>query len=68
MAEDQKGPGDTPGQPAGEKPAGKKLDRRDVLLGLSTVPALGLFGYAWRKQHQYERKPAEAASAKTAAA
>ena len=25
----------------------KKLDRRDVLKGLSTLPALGLFGYAW---------------------
>ncbi len=49
--EDQKGPGDAPGKPAEAKPAGKKLDRRDVLLGLSTVPALGLFGYAWRKQH-----------------
>jgi hypothetical protein len=24
----------------------KSVDRRDVLLGLSTVPALGLFGYA----------------------
>jgi predicted dehydrogenase len=68
MAEDQKGPGDAPGQPAGAKPAGKKLDRRDVLLGLSTVPALGLFGYAWRKQHQYERKPVEAASARAASA
>ena len=39
-----------------------------MLLGLSTVPALGLFGYAWRKQHQYEQKPKEAASAQTAAA
>ena len=34
---------------------GRKLDRRDVLKGLSTVPALGLFGYAWNKQRQYER-------------
>ena len=55
----------------GKKDSGKaierKVDRRDVLLGLSTVPALGLFGYAWRKQHQYERKQKEAASAKTAA-
>jgi predicted dehydrogenase len=66
--EDQKGPGDAPGQPAGAKGAGKKLDRRDVLLGLSTVPALGLFGYAWKRQHEYEQKPREAASAKAAAA
>ena len=28
----------------------RKLDRRDVLKGLSTVPALGLFGYAWNAQ------------------
>jgi len=66
--EDQKGPGDAPGKPAEAKSAGKRLDRRDVLRGLSTVPALGLFGYAWRKQHQYEQKPKEAASAKAAAA
>ena len=32
-------------QAAAEGPA--KLDRREVLMGLSTVPALGLFGYAW---------------------
>jgi len=66
--EDPKDPQGAPGEPAEKKPAGKKLDRRDVLLGLSTVPALGLFGYAWRKQHQYEQKPKEAASARTAAA
>ena len=30
--------------------APRKLDRRDVLKGLSTVPALGLFGYAWQTQ------------------
>ena len=29
-----------------------KLDRRDLLMGLSTVPALGLFGYAWNRQQQ----------------
>ena len=40
-----------------------KLDRRDVLKGLSTVPALGLFGYAWRRQSQYRQARAEAASA-----
>ena len=66
--EDDKGPEGASGKPAETGPAGKKLDRRDVLLGLSTVPALGLFGYAWKKQHEYEQKPKEAASAKTAAA
>jgi predicted dehydrogenase len=59
--EDEKGGKSEPG-PAIER----KLDRRDVLLGLSTVPALGLFGYAWRKQHQYEQKQKEVVSAKTA--
>jgi predicted dehydrogenase len=44
-------------------PLEKRIDRRDVLLGLSTVPALGLFGYAWRKQHEYQQKQKEAASA-----
>jgi predicted dehydrogenase len=67
-AEDAKGPGGGAGEPAEKKPAGRKLDRRDVLLGLSTVPALGLFGYAWKKQHEYEQRPKEAASARTAAA
>jgi predicted dehydrogenase len=47
---------------AGEVP-GKKLGRRDVLLGLSTVPAAGLFGYAWRKQRAYEQIQKQAASA-----
>jgi predicted dehydrogenase len=42
--------------------APKKLDRRDVLKGLSTVPALGLFGYAWNKQRQYQQATAEAAA------
>src|SRR5512134_3345165 len=46
----------------------KKIDRRDVLLGLSTVPALGLFGYAWQRQHSYEQmQKAEAAPAPGAA-
>ena len=44
-------------------PEGQKIDRRDVLRGLSTVPALGLFGYAWRKQHEYGQKQKDAASA-----
>src|SRR3954468_24941071 len=33
----------------------KKFDRRDVLKGLSTLPALGLFGYAWQKQRAYQQ-------------
>ena len=40
--------------------AGRTLDRRDMLLALSTVPALGLFGYAWRRQHAYEQKQKDA--------
>jgi predicted dehydrogenase len=51
-----------------QEPAGRKLNRRDVLLGLGTVPALGLFGYAWHRQHAYEQKQkAEAAPAPAAA-
>lgn len=46
----------------------KKIDRREVLKGLSTVPALGLFGYAWRKQHQYQQARLEATAAPTAPA
>src|SRR6187549_1363067 len=46
-----------------------KLDRRDLLMGLSTVPALGLFGYAWSRQQQYRSgKEAAAATAPAAAA
>src|SRR4029450_13108226 len=41
----------------------KKLDRRDLLMGLSTVPALGLFGYAWQQQRGYQQTRAEAAAA-----
>jgi len=52
--------------PAG--PLEKRIDRRDVLLGLSTVPALGIFGYAWHKQRGYERRTREAAGAGTAPA
>jgi predicted dehydrogenase len=65
--DDQKDPGEAAGKPAETKTAGKKLDRRDVLMGLSTVPALGLFGYAWKKQYEYEQRPKEAARAKAAA-
>jgi predicted dehydrogenase len=40
--------------------AGKTLDRRDILQGLSTVPVLGLFGYALNKQLGYETAQKEA--------
>ncbi|HNV02616.1 MAG TPA: Gfo/Idh/MocA family oxidoreductase [Vicinamibacterales bacterium] len=52
--DDEKDKVAVPPRPAG----GRKLDRRDVLKGLSTVPALGLFGYAWQKQRQYEQAAA----------
>ncbi len=45
-----------------------KLGRRDLLMGLSTVPALGLFGYAWARQQQYRRGREAAAAATPAAA
>ncbi len=61
--EDAKGKG---APPAGIEPA--KLDRRDVLKGLSTVPALGLFGYAWQKQRRYQHARTEAAAAPASAA
>ncbi len=41
----------------------KRIDRRDMLKGLSTVPALGLFGYAWQKERRYQRAKMEAAVA-----
>ena len=43
-----------------------KLGRRDVLRGLSTVPALGLFGYAWNQQRKYQHGNAEEAAASPA--
>ena len=47
----------------------KKLDRRDILKGLSTLPALGLFGYAWQRQRAYQQtKVAEVANAAKAPA
>ena len=46
----------------------RRLDRRDVLKGLSTVPALGLFGYAWQRQRQYQQARLEAAAAPAAGA
>jgi predicted dehydrogenase len=45
----------------------RKFDRRDVLKGLSTVPALGLFGYAWKKKRDHDRVQQAAASAGGAA-
>jgi len=58
MADEKDKQGKTPG----------KLDRRDLLKGLSTVPALGLFGYAWHTQRAYQQAAAEAQVAPTQAA
>lgn len=44
-----------------------RLNRRDVLKGLSTVPALGLFGYAWQRQRQYQNARIERATTSAAA-
>src|SRR6478672_6670079 len=55
-----------PGTPPKDEP--RKLDRRDLLKGLSTVPALGLFGYAWHTQRAYQQAAAEAQVAPTQAA
>jgi len=46
----------------------KKLDRREVLKGLSTVPALGLFGYAWKKQREYQEATTQSIAAPVPAA
>ena len=68
MADEKKG-ADAPdgGASAPQKPEparpGRTIDRRDVLLGLSTVPALGLFGYAWSRQVAYQRAQTAAAEA-----
>ncbi|RPJ77898.1 MAG: gfo/Idh/MocA family oxidoreductase, partial [Acidobacteria bacterium] len=56
--EDEKSKGTAKAGPQGPR----KLDRRDVLKGLSTVPALGLFGYAWQKQRTYEQAKLESVS------
>jgi predicted dehydrogenase len=48
--------------------SGQKIDRRDMLRGLSTAPALGLFGYAWSRQKGYEQKREQAATATEATA
>jgi len=64
--DDQKDVKDNPAPPP---PPARTLDRRDVLLGLSTVPAVGLFGYAWSRQREYERRlQQDAAAASTTSA
>jgi predicted dehydrogenase len=70
MADEKK---DEPGAGGGSGPAappagGRRIDRRDVLIGLSTVPALGLFGYAWSRQRSYDEQRRQAASATASAA
>jgi predicted dehydrogenase len=62
--EDEKGKATAQAGAAGPR----KLDRRDVLKGLSTVPALGLFGYAWYQQREYEHAKAQASAAPVAPA
>ena len=69
MADEKKGEGapdagaSGPQTPPAAKPS-RTMDRRDVLLGLSTVPALGLFGYAWSRQVGYQRAQRAAADAR----
>ena len=48
---------DEKGKPKKSADAGgpPKINRRDLLIGLSTAPALGLFGYAWNKQRGYQQ-------------
>jgi predicted dehydrogenase len=58
---DEKDTEDTPAQPTQKKRVGQPIGRRDVLLGLSTAPALGLFGYALNEKRSYERKEEETA-------
>jgi len=53
--------------PPGKAPEKKRIDRRDVLRGLSTVPALGLFGYALQKQRSYQQVQKEMAAGAKAA-
>jgi len=52
----------------GGAPGVRKLDRREVLMGLSTVPALGLFGYAWSRQRRYQQAKLQEAAAQPVAA
>ena len=55
-------------QGAPGKQTGKTIGRRDILQGLSTVPVLGLFGYAVKKQADYENTRVEAKTSPTAPA
>ena len=64
MADDDKHPDETR---TGEA-APRRLDRREVLKGLSTVPALGLFGYAWQTQRRHEAAARQEIVAPAAAA
>lgn len=56
--DEEQGQKPTPAPPKGTG----KLNRRDVLKGLSTVPALGLFGYAWQQQRKYQQARLELAT------
>jgi len=49
-----------------EAGAPRRLDRREVLKGLATAPALGLFGYAWQQQRRYEQARLESTVAPAA--
>ncbi len=53
-------------QDAPAKERNKAIGRRDILQGLSTVPVLGLFGYAVKKQADYENVRLESQAAATA--
>ena len=48
------------------KPSKGGMDRRDILQGMATIPVLGLFGYAVRKQKSYEDAQKTAFSGGTA--
>ncbi len=46
----------------------KKLDRRDFLQGMATVPVLGVFGYALHQERQYQEAQKAAALGTSATA
>ncbi|MBN2411012.1 Gfo/Idh/MocA family oxidoreductase [candidate division KSB1 bacterium] len=50
MSQEKKKSAETAG-----KKTGNKLDRRDFLQGLATVPVLGVFGYALKKETDYQK-------------
>jgi predicted dehydrogenase len=52
-------------QPVSGKETGKGIGRRDILQGLSSLPVLGLFGYAVKKQVDYENARVEARTGTT---